>query len=189
MTATPLLGISGSLRRQSYCTAVLRTLADAVAPQLALSLFPLAGVPLYNEDEDGARSPLEVTRLRDAIRGAMGLVVISPEYNHGMSGVLKNALDWASRPSSGSPLAGKPTLVMTAATSALGGVRAQAQLRETFAAAHARVTAGRQVVIGNVASKLTDGRLTDQATIGFALNAIGELVHEIGLLRSGRPLP
>lgn len=186
MSAATLLGISGSLRRGSYCTAILRTLAEAVAPRIKMPIFPLGDIALYNEDEDGDRTPAEVARLRAAIFAADGLVVISPEYNHGISGVLKNAIDWASRPAIRSSLADKPVLLMTSATSPLGGARAQAQLRETFASAHARVLATRQVVIGGVGAKVVEGRLTDRATFDFAMNAIGQLVAEIRLLEAGR---
>jgi chromate reductase len=93
-----LLGLSGSLRRASNSTAVLRGLQDAVAPRAALDIFPLHGIPLYNEDDDGKHAPESVRTLRSAIETSDGVIMISPEYNHGMSGVLKSALDWASRP-------------------------------------------------------------------------------------------
>src|SRR5437667_12816806 len=94
-----LLGLSGSLRRASNSTAVLHGLLDALAPKAALKIFPLHGVPLYNEDDDdGEHVPEQVRALRSAIASSDGVIMISPEYNHGMSGVLKNALDWASRP-------------------------------------------------------------------------------------------
>src|ERR1700747_932035 len=93
-----LLGLSGSLRRASNSTAVLRGLQDALAPRVALKIFPLHATPLYNEDDDGEHAPESVRALRSAIKTSDGMIMISPEYNHGMSGVLKNALDWASRP-------------------------------------------------------------------------------------------
>src|ERR1700680_2842508 len=97
MTQFRLLGLSGSLRRASNSTAVLRGLQDALAPRAALSIFPLHGMPLYNEDDDGQHAPESVRVLRSAIETSDGVIMISPEYNHGMSGVLKNSLDWASR--------------------------------------------------------------------------------------------
>ena len=184
MTAIRLLGISGSLRRDSYTTAVLRTLQDAARPRADMTIFPLNDVPLYNEDDDHEQPPGEVTALRAAIANADGLVVISPEYNHGISGVLKNAIDWASRPSVGCVLINKPVSVMTTATSPLGGVRAQLQLRESFAATFSRVIANRQVVIGGVAKKIEDGRLIDQATLDFALRAIDLLIAEVNMLKT-----
>src|SRR5882757_4878165 len=98
MTQLRLLGLSGSLRRASNGTAVLRGLQDALAPKAALDIFSLHGLPLYNEDDDGDHAPESVRALRSAIETTDGVIMVSPEYNHGMSGVLKNALDWASRP-------------------------------------------------------------------------------------------
>ena len=93
-----LLGLSGSLRRASNSTAVLRGLQDALGLRAALDIFPLHAIPLYNEDDDAERSPESVCTLRSAINASDGVIMISPEYNHGISSVLKNALDWASRP-------------------------------------------------------------------------------------------
>src|SRR5882672_3693279 len=98
MTQLRLLGLSGSLRRASNGTAVLRGLQDALASKVALDIFSLHGLPLYNEDDDGEYAPESVRALRSAIETTDGVIMVSPEYNHGMSGVLKNALDWASRP-------------------------------------------------------------------------------------------
>jgi chromate reductase, NAD(P)H dehydrogenase (quinone) len=177
-----LLGLSGSIRRDSYCTAILRTLAGMLPEGVALTIFGLEHIPPYNEDEEET-PPGVVAALRKAVTQADGLVVISPEYNHGMSGVLKNAIDWVSRPGYSSILKDKPVSVMTAAPSMLGGARAQMQLRETFASTVSRVMAHRQVCIGNVAKKVTDGVLTDQPTIDFALGAIDILLNEVRLLR------
>src|SRR4051812_10910421 len=98
-----LLGISGSIRRQSYCTAVLDTLRDRLNGKADLTLFPLNDIPPYDPDLDSQNTPPSTRAMREAIAGSDGLIVISPEYNYGMSGVLKNALDWASRPAMQSP--------------------------------------------------------------------------------------
>jgi chromate reductase len=181
-----LLGISGSIRRHSYCTAVLRTLQEAVHPRAEITIFGLERIPPYNEDDTGDRLPSEVATFRAMIVAADALVVISPEYNHGMSGLLKNAIDWVSRPGYASILKDKPVSIMTAAPSMLGGVRAQAQLRETFASTLSRVMAHRQVVIGDAAKKIADGRLVDQPTLQFALAAIDLMLDEVRLLNATR---
>ena len=129
MTQLRLLGLSGTLRRASNSTAVLRGLRDSLAPRTALDIFPLHGLPLYNEDDDAGHAPELVRALRLAIDAADGVIVISPEYNHGMSGVLKNALDWASRPYGRSALRNKPVLTMTALP-ALWCARASADERD-----------------------------------------------------------
>ncbi|NYZ11655.1 NAD(P)H-dependent oxidoreductase [Azospirillum sp. RWY-5-1] len=181
-----LLGISGSLRKGSHCTAVLRTLADRAGELATITLFPLNDVPLYDQDLDTATPPAAVAALKQAIAEADGLIVITPEYNYGISGVLKNALDWASRPAMKSPMVGKPALIASASMAFTGGARAQAQLRETLAATMARPIARPQVVVPAVHEKVKDGVLVDEAAITFALGAIGDLVQEVRMLRLAR---
>jgi chromate reductase len=174
-----LLGLSGSLRRASNNTAVLRGLQDALAPGVALKIFPLHAMPLYNEDDDGEHAPESVRALRLDIEASDGIIMVSPEYNHGMSGVLKNALDWASRPYGRSALAGKPVLTMTASPAFTGGVRAQQQMNETLVSIPARLVHRPQIVIGGVHEKVRDGRLVDEAVLRFALAGVDDLLDEI----------
>jgi len=117
-----LLGLSGSLRKESASTALLKSLEKLVRDKAELSIFSLAEIPLYNGDIDGDSKPASVEALRQAILLADGLVISSPEYNYGMPGVLKNALDWASRPAYASPLKGKHVLLFTSSPSPYGGV-------------------------------------------------------------------
>ena len=131
-TSPRLLGISGSLRQASNSTAVLRAMAPLLEDRASLEVSLLHDVPPYNADLDGEAMPEPVRRLKQAVAAADGLVVCSPEYNYGMSGVLKNAIDWASRPGFKSPLKGKPVLVMTSSPGAVGGARAHCQIREAF---------------------------------------------------------
>jgi len=174
-----LLGLSGSLRRASNSTAVLRGLQDALGLRVALDIFPLHALPLYNEDDDAGHAPESVRALRSAIDASDGVIMISPEYNHGMSGVLKNALDWASRPYGLSVLKSKPVLTMTASPAFIGGVRAQQQMNETLASIPARHVLRPQIVIGGVHEKVRDGRLIDQAALDFALGGVDDLIEEI----------
>ena len=183
MTQLRLLGLSGSLRRASNSTAVLRGLQDALAPKARLDIFSLHGLPLYNEDEDGEHAPESVRALRSAIETTDGVIMVSPEYNHGMSGVLKNALDWASRPYGRSALRGKPVLTMTASPAFTGGVRAQQQMNETLASIPARPVLRPQIVIGGVHEKVSDGRLVDEATLRFAQAGVDDLLEEIRAAR------
>ena len=183
MTQLSLLGLSGSLRRASNSTAVLRGLQDALGPRGALNIFPLHGMPLYNEDDDGEHAPESVRALRSAIEASDGVIMISPEYNHGMWGVLKNALDWASRPYGRSVLKSKPVLTMTASPAFTGGVRAQQQMNETLASIPARPVLRPQIVIGGVHEKVRDGRLIDEAVLGFALAGVDDLLKEIRAAR------
>src|SRR5260370_38127292 len=181
-----LLGLSGSLRGASNSTAVLRGLQGALAPRTSLNIFPLHGMALYNEDEDGEQAPESVRALRSAIETSDGMIMISPEYNHGMSGVLKNALDWASRPFGQSVLKGKPVLTMTASPAFTGGVRAQQQMNETLASIPARPVLRPQIVIGGRHEKVRDRRLVDEATLRFALVGVDDLLDEIRASRFRR---
>ena len=180
MRRPKLLGISGSLRRESYNTAILRTLKEVLAPGVELAIHPLDDVPLYNQDEDTAQPHEAVAALRAAIAEADGVILVSPEFNYGMPGVLKNALDWASRPYGAAPLIGKAVLTITASPAFTGGVRAQAQLNETLLATQSRLVIRPQTVIGAVHEKVQEGRLVDPATLQFALQAANDLVRDAG---------
>src|SRR3954467_8048217 len=174
-----LLGLSGSLRRTSNSTAVLRGLQDALGFRAALDIFPLHAIPLYNEDDDAEHAPESVRALRSAIEASDAIIMISPEYNHGMSGILKNALDWASRPYGRSVLKSKPVLTMTASPAFTGGVRAQQQVNETLASIPARQLLRPQIVIGSVHEKVHEGRLVAEAALRFALAGVDDLLNEI----------
>jgi chromate reductase, NAD(P)H dehydrogenase (quinone) len=170
-----LLGLSGSLRRGSYSTAILRELQAEVRDRADLDLADLH-LPLYNQDDEIPEAPMTVLALREAIASADGLVISTPEYNHGIPGVLKNALDWASRPSGKSSLQDKTTLIISNSPAFTGGVRAHAQLNETMLSVHAMILPGRQVVIGGIADKIRDGQFVDKADLSFALAAVRRLI-------------
>lgn len=177
-----IVGIPGSLRRESYSGAVLRGLQDIVGERARVEVFSLEMVPLYNADLEGGDAPSAVLALKNAIRGCDGLVLVSPEYNYGVPGVLKNALDWASRPGYQSVLKDKPVLIITSSPATTGGVRAQAQLRQTMVGTLSRVIAVPEVLISEVHTKIRDGRLIDTASLTFVREAFDALVAEIGRL-------
>jgi chromate reductase len=123
-----ILGIAGSLRRDSYNRAALRA-AQALAPaEVTIDIFDLQGIPLFNQDEE-QHPPAPVTDLKIRIRAADAIVMVTPEYNYSIPGVLKNAIDWASRPYGDSAWEGKPVAVMGASVGTLGTARAQYHLR------------------------------------------------------------
>ncbi len=132
-----ILGVSGSLRRDSYNTGLLRT-AALLAPGEVEIWDGLKAVPPYDADDE-ADPPPAVVELRSAFAGADGFLFATPEYNHSVPGQLKNALDWVSRPLATSPLRNKPAAVIGASTGAFGAVWAQAELRKVLAAIGARV--------------------------------------------------
>ena len=174
-----LLGLSGSLRSGSFSTAILETLADHAPGGVALTVHSLADVPLYNQDLDTDQPPQGVAALRTAIAAADGLVIATPEFNYGLPGVLKNALDWASRPYGAASLGGKPVVTLSSSPAFTGGVRAQAQLNETLLAIGTRLIIRPQVVIGEVHTKIEEGRLVDRSSLDFALTAIADLVRSV----------
>ena len=124
-----ILGLSGSLRKNSFNTAALNACQALLPPGVSLSCFDIASVPLYNEDVREQGFPPSVQALREQIAAADALLICSPEYNYSIPGVLKNAIDWASRPPA-QPFDGKPIALMGASPGALGTARAQYHLRQ-----------------------------------------------------------
>jgi chromate reductase, NAD(P)H dehydrogenase (quinone) len=175
---TRLLGISGSLRAGSLNTALLLALSVRLPAGAALARFALDAVPLYNQDLEEAL-PESVQALKAAIQQSDGLVVASPEYNYGMSGVLKNAIDWASRPAMYSVLKDKPVVLLSCSPSAVGGARAHAQMREAFSACLAWVLPRPQFIVADARNKISFGQVTDEATLGGLEAAGRDLVEYI----------
>lgn len=174
-----LLGISGSIRKNAFNTVILETIAERLPQNVEMKIFSLQDIPLYNQDEDTVTPPQAVQALRQAIADADGIIISSPEYIYGMSGVLKNALDWASRPYAASTMIGKPVFTMTASPATTGGVRAQAQLNEAVTAIGARLVLRPQTVLASVHEKITDNRLTDEASLSFVEAGIADLLKAI----------
>lgn len=172
------IGLCGSLRKNSVHEQILNTIAEELMPSDAsLKLNKLHDVPPYNEDQDGASTPAAVLELRQAVLAASGIVIGCPEYNHGMSGVLKNSLDWLSRPHGKSVLTAKPILAFTASPAFTGGVRAQQQLNETLWAVSAELVRYPQIVIGGVHGRISDGRLVDEAIREYIKRGIQALIE------------
>lgn len=181
---TVLLGIYGSLRRKAFSKAVVSSLQDLTPTDVRLDLASLAELPFYNQDLDPSYGevvdwPPTVATFRDSVAAAAGLVICTPEYNYGIPGVLKNALDWASRPAHRSPLAGKLVLIISCSPAFTGGVRAQAPLRQVLTSCLANVLTRAEVVIGAVQEKVVDNRLVDPTTRDFCAQALADLVSEI----------
>lgn len=178
-----LIGMSGSLRSGSNSNAVLATLRDTFAGRAALDLYDLAPIPPYNQDFEGEKRPPRVKALLAAIAASDGVVLCAPEFNHSIPGVLKNALDWASRPAFASVMAYKPVAVMTTSQGPLGGARCLEHLRVALDSMLARVVLAREVIITQAGQKIRDGRLIDEMSLGFACGAMEALLREIALWR------
>ncbi len=157
-----ILGISGSLRRDSWNRKLLLTAGELLPSGVELELYEgLKEVPPYDEDDDVQPAPAAVAQLRAAIAGADALLIATPEYNSSVPGQLKNAIDWASRPIETSVLRNKPSAVVGSSTGAFGAVWSQAELRKVLAATGARVVEG-EVAVGHAPSKFDEsGRLAD----------------------------
>ncbi len=154
-----VLGISGSLRRDSLNSALLRTAAERLPGGTELVTFErLAEIPPFNEDAETGPAPDAVQDLREAIRGADAVLVATPEYNSSLPGQLKNALDWASRPAGQSALNGKPAMAIGASKSMFGGVWAQAELRKVLGAMGGRVIEA-ELPVAHAHELLAAGRL------------------------------
>ena len=162
-----ILGISGSLRRGSFNTAALRAAVELAPAGITLETFDIAPIPAYNEDVRQQGFPPPVEELRRRIKQADGLLIVTPEYNYSIPGVLKNAIDWVSRPPD-QPFDGKPIALMGASPSALGSARAQYHLRQCFVFLNAHLLNRPEVMITQAASKFdASGELTDQPTRDF----------------------
>jgi chromate reductase, NAD(P)H dehydrogenase (quinone) len=178
-----VLAISGSLRRDSHNSKLLRAAAELVPSELEVELWDgLKAVPPYDEDDDTDPVPAAVARLRAAIAGADALLIATPEYNSSIPGQLKNAIDWASRPIATNVLRNKPVAVIGASTGAFGAVWSQAELRKVLAAAGARV-ADVELALGHAHERFdASGRLIE-ANLRRELEDVLEV-----LLAEGRPL-
>jgi chromate reductase len=178
-----LIGMSGSLRAGSYSNAVLATLRETFAGRADLELYDLAPIPLYNQDFEGDKRPPVVKKMLADIAEADGLVMCAPEFNHSIPGVLKNAIDWASRPAFQSVLAYKHVAIMATSRGPLGGARCLEHLRVALDSCLSRIALAREVLITAAESKIRDGRLVDEASLGFACGAVEALLNEIRLWR------
>jgi chromate reductase, NAD(P)H dehydrogenase (quinone) len=154
-----VLGISGSLRRDSLNSALLRAAAERLPAGVELvELDRLREVPPYDEDVETAGTPAVVEELRAAVRNADAVLIATPEYNSSIPGQLKNALDWVSRPAGQSALSGKPAAVVGASTGMFGAVWAQAELRKVLGAMGGRVIEA-ELPVGHAKELLVNGRL------------------------------
>jgi chromate reductase len=177
-----VLGISGSLRADSYNTQLLRAAEELLPEGVELDLYDRLGeLPPYDQDVEDAGAPEPVQDLRRRIAGADALLIATPEYNGSIPGVLKNAVDWASRPREGASLRNVPVAVIGASTGTFGGVWAQADLRKVLGIAGARVVEG-EVAIGHAQERFdTRGRLVDVEHRSQLGELLRDLAAQVGL--------
>jgi chromate reductase len=174
-----IVGIAGSLRRQSLNRGLLAAARELAPDGVDLQIHDLADIPLYNGDIEKEGIPEPVIRFAEAIAHSDALLVVTPEYNGGIPGVLKNALDWASRSSVGSPLRSKPVGIMGVSPGRFATARAQEQLKLTLLATKSNIFLGAGVALGQAGDKFESGILVDPATRDFVGSYLGRFAEWI----------
>ncbi|MDX1447597.1 MAG: NADPH-dependent FMN reductase [Acidimicrobiia bacterium] len=182
MTETlTILGIPGSLRDDSYNRALLEAADRISGPDMEISIFDIDEIPHFDADVEANGDPEPVTAFKEAIRSADAILIATPEYQHGIPGVLKNALDWASRPPSDAPMNGKPTAIMGATPGDFGTARAQEDLRQVLIYNDCPMVKTPEVLVADAASKVDeDGAFVDEETLDFVkklLDGLEDLVR------------
>ena len=184
-----ILGLSGSLRRASLNTALLRAASELLPADAALEIHPLADLPFFNEDveaEGGLPDPVRALKAR--IEAADALLLAVPEYNYSIAPALKNALDWASRPHGASVLVGKPVAIL-GASAGMGTVRAQLHLRDVAITTGLHVLNQPEIFVGRAAEKFDEAlRLTDEPTRAILARMLQRLVHWTRAIQASTPI-
>lgn len=171
-----ILGIAGSLRRGSYNRAALRAATQLVPKDATLDVFELDGIPGFNQDEE-RNPPAKVVEFKKRIREADAILIVTPEYNYSVPGVLKNAIDWASRPYGDGAWSGKPAAIMGASVGTIGTARAQYHLRQMFVFLNIFPINQPEVMIGDAANRFdAQGNLTDEKTKDLIRQLLQNLV-------------
>jgi len=178
-----ILGIAGSLRRESYNKAALRAAQQLCPDGAKIEIYDIAGLPLFNQDEEKNPTP-KVTDFKQRIRAADAILISTAEYNYGLPGVLKNAIDCASRPYGDSAWNGKPIAIMSAAVGIAGGIRAQYQLRQCFVFLNLEAVVQPEVAIGNAPQRFDErGNLTDETSKKMIAQLLQNLIYKVRLMR------
>lgn len=172
-----ILGFAGSLRKGSFNKALLRAANELLPPGVVLEIFELDGIPAFDQDLEG-NAPKIVQEFKTKIRAADALLIATPEYNYSVPGVLKNAIDWASRPYGDNAFENKPVAVMSASIGMLGGARAQYHLRQMFVFLDMHPINRPEVMMPLARDKVdAGGALTDEMTKGLIRDLLKNLVE------------
>jgi chromate reductase len=176
-----ILGVAGSLREGSYNRSLLRAARELLPADVELAEFDIRGLPFYDGDVEAAGDPEPVVALKDAIREADALLIATPEYNRGVPGALKNAVDWASRPPLGSPLTGKPVAIIGASTGRGGTARAQEHLRSALEFSRAEVLEQPELLVPEAYLHFDQhGELADEGIRAELAELLDTLAHVAG---------
>ena len=173
-----LLGIAGSVRQGSYNRLLLKAASRLLPPSTRLDIFEINRIPLYNQDLEERAFPEEVMIFKRKIEASDALLISTPEYNHAYPGVLKNAIDWASRPYGHNSFVGKPTAVISASPGLFGGIAAQDQLKQVLLALNTRLVTQPAVIVTSTQQKIgEDGNILDPNTKQFLQQLLTNLVN------------
>ena len=184
MKTISIMGIVGSLRKESYNHAALIAAQKLVPAGVVLTLTGIQGIPVYNQDSENTL-PASVLEFKQQIRAADAVLFATPEYNYSLPGGLKNAIDWASRPYGESAWAGKPAAILGASVGSFGTARAQYHLRQILVALDMPVVSQPEVMIGNAAQKFDqNGLLVDEATREFIRKLLVALARLVEINRA-----
>jgi chromate reductase len=185
MEAFRILGIAGSLRKESYNRAALRAAAELAPEGAEIEIFEIDGIPGFDQDKE-QDPPEKIVELKKKVRAADAILFVTPEYNYSVPGVLKNIIDWASRPYGESAWDGKPAAIMGASIGTIGTARAQYHLRQMMVFLNMFPLNQPEVMIANAADKFDDeGRLTDEKTREFISKLLHGLIDWAGRLGPG----
>ncbi|MDX1591891.1 MAG: NADPH-dependent FMN reductase [Balneolaceae bacterium] len=180
-----ILAFAGSLRKDSYNKSLLRAARDLAPAGMTIKIFDLEGIPLYNADVEKNGDPERVAEFKKAIRDADGILIASPEYNHGMTGITKNALDWASRPPKDMPINAKPVGILGASPGITGTARSQDQLRQSLKSVGAYCMASPEFLLFRAHEKFSsEGELTDEKTREFLEKYLGSFADWVDKFKS-----
>jgi chromate reductase len=181
-----VLGLCGSFRKGSFNRKALRAAQKLAPPEMRLVEHDLRPIPFYDADVEAEGFPAPVEALREAARRADGILLVTPEYNHSFTAIIKNAVDWISRPPD-QAWADKPVAIMSASPSLVGGIRAQIGLRQCFVGIKARVLGAPEVIITHANTKFDEvGELTDEATAKLMRQMLGDFAVWIRRIQASR---
>jgi chromate reductase len=170
-----ILAFAGSLRKGSYNKALVRAAIEVAPQNITIEVFDLEGIPPYNQDLEN-QSPQKVSEFKAKIKSADALLIATPEYNYSVPGILKNAIDWASRPRKDTPLEGKPVAIMSASIGKFGGARAQYHLRQSFIFLNMHPINRPEVMLPSAAENVDEnGRVTNEQTRQLILQLLEAL--------------
>ena len=172
-----ILLVPGSLRAASSSRALIHALVERIGDRATCTIADPGALPLYNAD---VTDDPNVAEFIAQVDGAGGVIFVTPEYNYSVPGLLKNAIDWASRPAYASVFLGKPCFVVTTSGGVMGGVRAQSHLKYILNGMLARVFPAKEVIVPQANAKVTDGVFGDENTLTFAMNEIGPFLDSLG---------